>query len=93
MPAGGGDRDGPLGHLLAADVGEVFVVVRELLEELTQSRWRRFNVELAGEKCDRLRETIDGDHVEVFHNGSFGSVSRRDDEATNFASRCGCHRH
>ena len=55
MAAGGGDRDRPLGHLLAADVGEVFVVVRQLLEQFIEPRGRRFDVELAGEKGDRLR--------------------------------------
>ena len=65
VPAGGGDRDGPLGHLLAADVGEVFVVVRELLEQFVEPRRRRLDVELAGEEGDRLREAVDGDHFDA----------------------------
>jgi hypothetical protein len=60
MPATRGDRNGPLCHLLAADIGEVFVVVREFLEELIELRRRWFDIELAGQKRNRLRETVDG---------------------------------
>ena len=74
MPAGGRDRDGPLGHLLAADVGEVDVVVRELLEQLVEPRRQRLDVELAGEEGDRLRQAVDGDHFDALDHGRFGRV-------------------
>ena len=85
VPAGGGDRDGPLGHLLAADVGEVFVVVRELLKQFVESRRRRLDVELAGEEGDRLREAVDGDHVDVFDDGGLGGVRGGNDDAAQLA--------
>ena len=88
VAAGGGDRDGPLGHLLAADVGEVVVVVRELLEQLVEARGRRFDVELAGEEGDRLREAVDGDHVDVFDDGRLGGVGGGDDDAAQLAAVC-----
>ena len=53
--AGGGDGDGPLGHLLPADVGEVDVVAPSTGRTIRRARRRRLDVDLAGEEADRLR--------------------------------------
>ena len=55
MAAGGGDRHGALGHLLAADVGEVVFVVRELLKQLVEREGVGSMSSSTREKRDRLR--------------------------------------
>jgi hypothetical protein len=80
MRTGRRDRDSPLRHLLAADIGEVFVVVRELLEEFVETRGRRLDVQFAGEKRDGLCEAVDGEDgpsqvVELTRRPSLPSVS------------------
>ena len=77
------DRDGPLGHLLAADIGEVFFVVRKLLKQLIEPRGRGRNVKFAGQKGDRLREAIDGDHFEAFDDGRLARIRAGHDDAAN----------
>ncbi len=83
--AGGGDRDRPLGHLLAADVGEIDVVGGVLVEPLVEPRRRGLDVDLAGEEGDGLREAADGDDFDLFDDGGFGGAGGGHDEAAKAA--------
>ncbi len=69
MPAGGGDGDGALGHLLAADVGEVDFVAGQRLEPFVEPGRGGVDLDLAGEKADRLGQAGDGDDFDAFDHG------------------------
>ena len=51
VSAGGGDGQRPLGHLLAADVGEIDFVGREGAEQFVEPRGLRLDLDFAGEKA------------------------------------------
>ena len=61
MVAGSRDDDRPLGRFLAADVGEIVVVFRELLKQLAEARGGGLDLQRAGEEADGLGQTSDGD--------------------------------
>ncbi len=58
---GRGDQEGPLGVVLALDVDEVVLRVRELAEDLVEVDGLGLDVELSGEEADGLGEAADGD--------------------------------
>ena len=96
MPAGRGDGDRPLGHLLPADVGVVDIVAAMLVEQLVNATGLRLNINLAVKEADRLRQTVDGDHLQAFDHRRFGGIGRRDDDATHaleFGRRHGHRKH
>jgi hypothetical protein len=80
MCAGRGNRDRPLGHFLASDIGEVFVVSRQLFEELFDPRGSWINRQRPRKKTDRLGQTGDGDHLDLLHDGSFAGAFGGDHE-------------
>ena len=74
MSARGGDQDGPLGVVLALDVDEVLLHVRELMEDLIEVDGLWLDVELSGEEADGLGEAGDGEDVEALDDGGLGRV-------------------
>ena len=90
---GGGDRHGPLGHLLAADVGKVDVVGRVFFEPLVQPRRGGIDVDRAGEEGHGLSQARHGNHLDAFHHGGFGRAGGRHHEAGEPLLARGGHRH
>ncbi len=56
MPPAGGHSQRALGHLLPADVAEVFVIVGQGVKQAVDVRRSGLDVDLAREKTDRLGE-------------------------------------
>ena len=92
MTTRGGDGQRPLGVLLPADVGEVDVVVRRLLEERVKIQHRRLQRQLAGKKTHRVGQRTDAVDLDVVNHRSLAGVFVRHDQAAH-AVRPGQQRH
>jgi hypothetical protein len=93
MPAGRGNRHRPLGHFLAADVGEIEIVDRELLKPFLKPRRCRVDVQLAGEEGNRLGKRRDADHLDPFDDRRLRRARFRHDQPAQFLLRRAGHRH
>jgi len=76
MSTRGSECQGPFGHLLTADVGKINIVAPQFVEQLVQARRRRIQRQLAGKKRSRLRQTINSNHLDVFHDGCLRRIRR-----------------
>ena len=76
-----GDHQGPLGVVLALDVDEVLLGVRQAAEDLVEVDRRRLDVEGAGEEADRLGEAPDGEDGDPLDDRGLGGVGRGDEQA------------
>lgn len=72
-----GDDDRALGHLLAADVGEVNFISGINLKPFVEPRRSGLDVDLPGEKADGLGQARNGDHVDAGHDRRFARVFAR----------------
>ncbi len=84
MSASRGDHDGPLGYLLAFDVGEVDLVARKRPELFVQP-WRgRLDLELPGEEGHGFGQARDGDDLHAGDHGRLAGVLARCDQPAQF---------
>ena len=93
MTAGGGDDDRPFGHLLAADIGEIDLVVGQFTEEIVQPRGGWFDFDFAGQEANRLGEALHGDDLDPFDDGRFRRAFGRHDQPAEGLALRGGNRH
>ena len=93
MAAGGRHDDRPLGHLLAADVGEIDVVVGQFAKQVVQPRGGRFDLDFARQEGDGLGQALHGDDLDAFHDGRFRGAFGGHDQPAEVLVLGGGHGH
>jgi hypothetical protein len=71
MVACSGDRQGAFGHLLAADVDEIQVVLGVAVVDFFESAWYRIDFQGAGHKRCGFAEIGHGYHFDILDDGCF----------------------
>ena len=89
MSAGGGDHQGPLGELLAADVGKIDIVGVQFAEKFFDVRGGRLAFELSRQDADGLGQAADAVNGDLLDHGGFAGIGCGHQHARNFALGCG----
>lgn len=92
VPAGGGNRECPLGELLAAHVAEVHVVLVEPGLDLFDARCHRIDIDRSGHDADGLGQRRDSIDLDFADYGGLAGVGCRDDHLRD-ATASGLHGH
>ena len=83
----------PLGHFLAADVGEIDLVGRQGAEQLVEPRRLGLDLDFAGEEGHGLGQAGDGDDLDALDDRRFGRAGRGNEHAVQARILGGGDRH